>query len=90
MLSSALMDGDADQSINIDHCVNKRLNKASVMAVSWGVALLISLALRSWGTWHPEPLQASLPLALLLVFAPASLLAIRLLGGGKGESGDSD
>ena len=61
-----------------------------MMLGTWGSALLFSLGLRTWGTLHPAPLQAPLPLVLLLVSAPTMLLGFWLLIRGKGESGDCE
>ena len=66
------------------------LNKAQLLAISWGAAALFSFGLHSWGRWHPEPLLAPMPVVLLLVFSPALLLGGWLLNREKGESVDSD
>ena len=66
------------------------LSKAQLLAISWGAAGFFSLGLHSWGRWHPEPLQAPMPVVVLLVFSPALLLAAWLLNREKGESVDSD
>jgi hypothetical protein len=66
------------------------LNKALVLSASWGGAFLLGIALRVWGQWHPQPLQAPFSLVLLIVFTPAILLALWMLSLGKGESGQCD
>lgn len=58
------------------------------MVGTWGSALGISLLLRQWGSSHPEPLSAPLPLVLLFIAAPALVLGLWLLVPGKGESVD--
>ena len=55
------------------------LNKPALLMVVWGLALTVSAGLHWWGLQRPEPLQTSWTLALLLVFAPAVLLAAWLL-----------
>jgi len=72
------------------------MRDAPLLAISWGSALLISIALRWWGQQHPDPLQAGLPVVLTIVILPALLLAAwlvvadRLQNGEGGESGDCD
>ena len=60
------------------------------MAGTWGSALGISLFLRHWGSSHPDPLSAPLPMVLLFVSAPALVLGLWLLIPGKGESVDCE
>jgi hypothetical protein len=70
------------------------MNKSTLLALLWGLALIISAGLHWWGLQRPEPLQTSWTLALLLVFAPAVALAAWLLVASPkvaaGETRESD
>ena len=61
-----------------------------MMVGTWGSALMVSLGLRRWGSLHPDPLSAPLPLLLLFVSVPALVLGLWLLVPGKGESVDCE
>ena len=55
------------------------MSKPVLIGLVWGIALLISGALRLWGELRPLPLQASSALVLLIVFLPSTLLGVWLL-----------
>ncbi|MFL0735870.1 MAG: hypothetical protein AB8B43_03435 [Prochlorococcus sp.] len=73
-------------------------SKLILVAVAWGLALVLSLGLRFWGLQHPEPFAIRPLLVVFLLFAPAVGLGIWIirvgftkpnplpLVSGKGES----
>ncbi|MEB3253486.1 MAG: hypothetical protein VKI93_02120 [Synechococcus sp.] len=70
--------------------------KAQLLLVTWGSALLISVALRRWGALRLEPLQAGWPVVMTIVLLPALLMGVWVLldqrtrAHERGESVDSD
>ena len=53
--------------------------KSGLMALVWGSALVASAGLRWWGSLRPDPLAASWPVVLLIVFSPAVVMGCWLL-----------
>ena len=67
--------------------------KPLALLLLWGLALLISAGLRVWGSRHPAPLAVDGFTVAWLVFGPALLMILWLLGGwtdGERESDDCD
>ena len=68
-------------------------SKSLALLLVWGLALLISVGLRFWGTRQPEPLTPEGISVALLVFGPALLVIASLFLGwtdGERESDDCD
>ena len=56
------------------------------MILTWGLAVLLSFALRLWGIEHPEPFGIRPLLVYALLFVPSVVLGIWVLLVGFSES----
>ena len=52
------------------------LSKTPLMVLTIFLALIASLALKVWGGYHPDPLQASFPTLTFVLFGPVALTAV--------------
>tara|TARA_Y100001968_G_C18850114_1_gene477696 strand:- start:78 stop:305 length:228 start_codon:yes stop_codon:yes gene_type:complete len=52
------------------------LSKILLMVFTLALALIASIALRFWGFQHPEPLEASMSVILILLVAPVLFVGI--------------
>ncbi|HGY5536608.1 MAG: hypothetical protein AB8A40_05105 [Prochlorococcus sp.] len=64
-------------------------SKLILVALAWGLALILSIGLRFWGFQHPEPFVIRPLLVVFLLFAPAVGLGIWIIRVGftKSDSG---
>ena len=49
------------------------LSKTPLMVSTIFLSLIASLALKVWGGYHPDPLQASFPILTFMLFGPVAL-----------------